>query len=143
MTCGITFGAPTYWYSTIFFSRCKSNYAASQWDEGTHVLIQGPEIFNTMTKGMASAASAYWSHPFGITDKVYQCINASALRGESTDTCLVDYYLGVERGLKLEDYFVYEKIPTETPTQSETMYIDACQVCINPPDLGPVLLSSM
>ena len=86
---------------------------------------------------MARDAGASWQQSSGISDTVYQCINATAFEGESTDDCLVKYYLGQERGLKLEDYFVYEMIPTENPVHRETMYIDACQVIFSLVRLKP------
>lgn len=111
-------------------NRCKANYAAMQWDEGTAVLFQSDKIFDEVTRGMARAAGL--SRPTtvtGVTRRVSECILATAAAGQAPDTCLVTDYLGIERNRKPEDYFLYE---ISSNSRAGSVYVDACEVYTGP-----------
>lgn len=122
----------------IFFCRCKANYAAKQWDEGVAVMFQSNEVYEVITKGRASAAGfprPTFSTQDGVSQEVQDCIFESADRGETAKYCLESIYLGKERNKKVENYFVYEKLPIVQGR--ETMYIDACEVYTGPASVDP------
>lgn len=119
--------------SIAVLTRCKANYAALQWDEGTAVLFQSDEVFERLTKGKVRMAQILWmretflSFPNAyVTSELKDCILATAASGQPPDACLTDIFLKKQ---KKEDYFIYETAPS---TRKESMMVDACEVHTGP-----------
>lgn len=121
--------------------RCKSNYAALQWDEGASVLFLPDEAYERITRGLARTAGAIRtifdpSISKMVTQEVADCILATSTQGEPPDACLVDIFLS-NQGRKKEDYFVYDSIVAvagggAAATSTESFSVDACEVFTGP-----------
>lgn len=83
-------------------------------------------------------AGASYPRYLGISDAVYQCLNASGLAGQPPESCLVETYLGDEKGKTLQNYFLYEKIPEIGSIPRESLYTDACEVYTGPAETLPL-----
>lgn len=119
--------------SIAVLTRCKANYAASQWDEGASILFQSDAIFEKMTRGKAKLAGLLWMKEMVntapvITAELKACLLATADAGQSPDACLSDVFL---KNKKKEDYFVYETM-NALGTNDESMLVDACEVHTGP-----------
>lgn len=116
--------------SIAVLTRCKANYAASQWDEGTAVLLQPDAVFERLTGGKARQAGLLWRKSMItdidsnaiVTKELKDCIKATFDAGQPPDACLTDIFL---KSKKREDYFMYE---TTTGNIGESMLVDACEV---------------
>lgn len=117
--------------SIAVLTRCKANYAASQWDEGVSVLFQPEDVFERLTVGKASNAGVssqrYLANTASkLTAELKSCLLSTAANGQPPDACLTDVFL---KDKKKEDYFVYETVTSEN---GESMLVDACQVYTGP-----------
>lgn len=119
--------------SIAVLTKCKANYASSQWDEGTAVLFQSDEVFERLTMGKVRATEILWMRDLIlntpnsiVTNELKNCILDTANAGQPPDACLTDIFL---KSKKKEDYFVYE---TTSNTAGESMLVDACEVHTGP-----------
>lgn len=85
-----------------------------QWDDGAAVLFHPDRgVFNKLTGDMATNAG--WPQPPSyelerfVSGKVFFCLQDTIAKGDPPDACLVDEYLGAERGRTRQTYFVYEQ----------------------------------
>ena len=110
--------------SIAVLTRCKSNYAASQWDEGASVLFQPDAVFKRLTMGKADLAGVAdyryevtESFSTIITKELKDCLLTTAANGQPPDACLLDIFL---RTRKKEDFFVYETLSSSSSSSSGT-----------------------
>ncbi len=117
--------------SIAVLTRCKANYAAAQWDEGSSVLFQSDAIFEKLTNGRVRRARLLWHRDIAASvtpTNIQSCLLATAEAGQPPDACLMDVFLTSKRK---EDYFLYETRAMRMGND-ESMLVDACEVHTGP-----------
>ncbi|KAJ1465884.1 hypothetical protein T484DRAFT_1757100 [Baffinella frigidus] len=104
-------------------TRCKSNYANSQWDEGAAALFSDPLPASLSGSAMLQLRKLRDSALANINPAVIACLILSVQQGTSNNACLQDFL--TLRNQRRQVFFQYVPIP---PTLTGTQHIAACEV---------------
>jgi len=116
--------------SLAVLTRCKANYAASQWDEGSAVLFlpaaSWDKLVSRLPVGLLSEQDRA-RIPLTLPDGLQSCMVGTFESGQSPDSCLVDIFLLYSRKQKREDFFSYV-----VSNGDDSRMPDACEVFTGP-----------
>ncbi|KAJ1466257.1 hypothetical protein T484DRAFT_1756785 [Baffinella frigidus] len=107
-------------------TRCKSNYANSQWNEGAAVLFSDP-LPASLAKIGSKVYQLRESFTNNVDPVVVACLMLTLQGGGSNDACLQDFL--TLRNQRRQAFSQY--IPIE-PSKKGTQYIAACEVFTGP-----------
>ncbi|KAJ1465765.1 hypothetical protein T484DRAFT_1757185, partial [Baffinella frigidus] len=108
-------------------TRCKSNYANSQWDDGAAALFSDPlpkSLAGTNTRKTHELRESFIQN---VDPTVVACLVLSLQEGGSNDACLQDFL--TQRNQRRQSFFQY--IPVDSH-RIGTQFIAACEVFTGP-----------